>query len=181
METKNNSTPCPVQSKSRLAVLAVFDILKDIVPAAIITFILIGVVFRLAFVVGDSMSPTLENGSIIAIRHIGYTPQRGDIVVCSPSGYGANIVKRVIAISGDSVDIDAMTGDVIVNGEVIVEPYIKFQTTRLDDVTFPLTVDDGYIFVMGDNRNLSIDSRSSAIGQIDVNEVIGGYIFTIMK
>ncbi len=140
--------------------------------------------FRIAVVDGDSMLNTLVDGDYVLLlnRLISGDPQQGDIVVISTNNYGNGkpIIKRVIATEGQEVFIDFEKGTVSVNGEILDEPYIKDLTKRsFSGVSYPLTVEEGCIFVMGDNRMNSTDSRSPQIGQIDCREVIGKAIFCI--
>ena len=112
-------------------------------------------VVRLFGVDGMSMYPTLEDRSIMLVSNLGYHPEKGDIVVLRKDGFYSDqpIVKRVIATGGDTVDIDPVTGDVSVNGEVLDEPYIaeKIDTlTRMGDLSYPQTIPEGCVFVMGD-------------------------------
>lgn len=133
---------------------------------------------RVVAVDGISMEPTLQGGDRLIVQSIGYTPSRGDVVVIDGYiNYGKPLVKRIIATGGDIVDIDPATGAVSVNGEVLDEPYINNQTTINGDVTFPCTVPAGCLFVMGDNRQYSSDSRASNIGFIDERDVLGKVIF----
>ena len=90
---------------------------------------------------------------------------------------GEPIIKRVIAPEGQTVDIDFVEGIVYVDGVALDEPYTNTPTTLFEGVSFPLTVEDGCIFVLGDNRNDSLDSRSREIGQIDKREILGKAIF----
>ena len=108
-------------------------------------------------------------------------PQHGDIIVASKKSFddGSPIIKRVIATEGQVVDIDFDLGIVYVDGVALDEPYTSTPTNISEGITFPLTVEEGHIFVMGDNRNLSKDSRSSEIGLIDCREVLGKAIFLI--
>ncbi len=136
--------------------------------------------FRAVQVSGTSMEPTLMNGDKIILRSIGYTPERGDVVVVDGyTRYGEPLVKRVIALGGDEVDIDLTTSDVYVNGERLEEPYLGSMISSLGDVTFPLIVPEGTLFVLGDNRRVSLDSRSSKIGFIDSRDILGKVVFRI--
>ena len=119
---------------------------------------------RLIGVDGTSMYPTLEDHSIMLVSNLNYTPEKGDIVVLRKEGFYGDqpIVKRIIATGGDTVDIDPVTGDVLVNGEALDEPYIAEKINTLEkmgDMTYPQTVPEGCVFVMGDNREWSKDSR----------------------
>lgn len=133
---------------------------------------------RLIGVDGSSMYPTLQDRNIMLVSNLFYTPEKGDIVVLNKQGFWNDqpIVKRVIATGGDTIDIDEVTGDVLVNGEVLDEPYIAEKINTLEkmgDLTYPQTVPEGCLFVMGDNRNGSTDSRWSDLGMVDERYVLG--------
>lgn len=147
---------------------------------AVLIFVVVVFTFfvRLIGVDGTSMYPTLQDHSIMLVSNLGYTPEKGDIVILRKEGFYSDqpIVKRVIATGGDTVDIDPVTGDVIVNGEVLDEPYIleKINTLeRMGDLSYPQTVPEGCIYVLGDNRNGSTDSRWSSLGMVDERYVLG--------
>lgn len=157
-------------------------VIRILVDAAItigVVLLLFRVLFNVVIIDGNSMLPTLRDGSIIFTKCQFYDLERGDIVVCDTDGYKGHIVKRVIAMEGDVLDIDFESGDVTVNGEVLDEPYIREETHQNLGTEFPLVVDDGCIFVLGDNRNNSLDSRSPNIGQIHVDDVRGKYLLSI--
>lgn len=133
---------------------------------------------RLIGVDGTSMYPTLQDHSIMLVSDLGYTPEKGDIVVLRKEGFYGDqpIVKRIIATGGDTIDIHPVTGDVLVNGEVLDEPYIaeKINTlNQMSDMDYPQTVPSGCVFVMGDNRNYSTDSRDSRLGMVDERYILG--------
>ena len=109
-----------------------------------------------------------------------YTPGYGDIVVISqPNDMDENLIKRVIATEGQQVDINFSTGAVYIDGHEIVEKYISTPTTNYYDVNFPVTVPEGCCFVMGDNRQNSVDSRSTIVGFIDNRYVIGNAFVSV--
>ena len=149
--------------------------------AIVLVFLLL---FRIVVVSGPSMNATLIHGDyLVLMNNIFYPePKHGDIVVVSKDSYkdGEPIIKRVIATEGQWVDIDFETGVVYVNGTALDEPYTNTPTNLYEGVDFPLMVDEGCIFVMGDNRNESKDSRSLEIGQVDTREVLGKAIFLFL-
>ena len=147
---------------------------EALISAALVLVLVFSFVFRIIQVDGSSMVPTLTNGDKLIVWGAGYTPERGDVVIVdSYTTYGKPLVKRVIAKGGDTISIDYETGKVTVNGEVLQEDYIAEPTYLGYDVEFPYTVPEGTVFVMGDNRNQSLDSRSSYIGCIDEQDILG--------
>lgn len=151
----------------------------------LVGFMLVYVLFfRAVVVVGDSMFDTLVNGDrLLLVSNIVYqNPKQGDIIVASKDSFkgGECIIKRVIATEGQKVDIDFTTGTVYVDDVALQEPYLYSGTYRAEGVQFPLVVDEGCIFVMGDNRMDSKDSRSPEIGLIDEREVLGKAIFLMI-
>jgi len=138
--------------------------------------------FRLSGVVGSSMCDTLEERDQLVLQIIGYDePERGDVLVCT-SDYrdGEALVKRVIGLAGDMVDISA-DGYMMINGVKLDEPYAKepMDAKKIGDQTYPLKVADDHIFVVGDNRNGSTDSRWKTVGQIEKDRIIGKVLFRV--
>ena len=151
------------------------------ISAALVLVLIFSFFFRIIQVDGSSMVPILVNGDKLIVWGAGYTPQRGDVVIVdSYTSYGKPLVKRVIAKGGDTVSIDYATGTVAVNGEVLQEDYIAEPTYLGYDVTFPYTVPEGTVFVMGDNRNQSLDSRSTYVGCIDERDILGRVLLCFM-
>ena len=152
-----------------------------------LTFLIAGVLlvfsllFRVVVVSGPSMDMTLTDGDwLLILGNVLYqNPKYGDIIVASKDTYddGTPIIKRVIASEGQTVDIDFRAGIVYVDGVALLEPYTLTPTNLIEGMEFPLTVEEGCYFVMGDNRNVSKDSRSTEIGQIDRREILGRAIF----
>lgn len=158
-------------------VLYVHDLMYLMV-IVMLTFLLL---FRIIVVSGDSMKMTLLDGDYLLLLNntFYHNPEQGDIVVISKESFrdGEAIVKRVIATEGQTVDIDFEQGIVYVDGVALEEDYINNLTTDSRGVVFPLTVSEGCIFVLGDNRAVSLDSRSPDVGQIDKREILGKAIF----
>ena len=140
--------------------------------------------FRVVVVVGPSMYNTLVDGDrLVLISNVLYrNPKQGDVIVASKESFrdGECIIKRIIATEGQMVDIDFQAGIVYVDGVGLQEDYIYTKTTMEEGMGFPLTVPEGCIFVMGDNRNASMDSRNPQIGFIDEREILGKAVFLMM-
>ena len=144
----------------------VYEWADSLIVAIIAVFLVFAFIFRLAAVEGGSMNPTLKDGDWLAVKSISTNIKRGDIVIITqPNALNEPLVKRVVAVGGDTVDINFSEGIVKINGE---EP-----TQRQFDIAFPVTVPEGCYFVMGDNRNNSIDSRSNIVGFIKYGYILG--------
>ncbi len=169
----------------------VIEGLSVIASALIIVVILFGFVFRIAVISGDSMKNTLIDKEMVIITNLNYTPKYGDIVVISRNAENTPesaqrdngpIIKRVIATENQEVDIDFEKGIVYVDKVALVEDYISTPTHRQDDIEFPVTVPKGCVFVLGDNREVSLDSRSSRIGQngmVDTRYILGEAVLRV--
>ena len=156
--------------------------LHDLVYMLAIVVVLF-LVFRVVVVSGPSMYDTLLDGDcLLMVSNVFYNdPKQGDIVVVSKESFddGEPIVKRIIATEGQIVDIDFEAGIVYVDGIALEEAYTHTPTNLDEGVSFPLTVEPGCVFVMGDNRNSSKDSRSPEIGLVDCREILGKAIFLL--
>ncbi len=168
------------KDKASSVILSYLHDLTFLIAGVLLVFSLL---FRVVVVSGPSMDTTLTNGDwLLLLGNIFYSePQRGDIVVASKDSYdnGTPIIKRVIALEGQTVDIDFQAGVVYVDGVALDEPYTNTPTNLNEGIEFPITVDEGCLFVMGDNRNVSKDSRSTEIGQIDRREILGKAILLV--
>lgn len=158
--------------------------MHDLVYMLIAIILLFLLVFRVIIVSGDSMKSTLIDGDYLLLTSsfLYRNPQQGDIIVASKDSFddGAAIIKRVIATEGQIVDIDFDNGIVYVDGLPIDEPYINNLTTRQEGVLFPLRVEEGCIFVLGDNREVSKDSRHPEIGLVDTRQILGKAVFLML-
>lgn len=150
----------------------------DLVITAIVVFILFSVVAGLAIVQGDSMKPNFTDGSVALFYRLDKTYDVNDIVIFYPAGEDELLIKRVVAIAGDIVDIDEKTGELMVNDVVQDSSMIYGKTySRTDGVTLPYTVPAGSVFVMGDNREVAKDSRD--FGAVASDELLGKVTFEI--
>ena len=197
-ELKNTDTaaeevlpqPYVMQGGKKLAA-EIFEILEMLASVTICVMLCIAFVARLNIVDGHSMDQTLADKQYLVVSDVLYTPEAGDIVVVhdiTAAPYDAPIVKRVIATGGQTVEIDFKTWTLTVDGTVVEEPY-RYLNPELGLLTanynmdadgcFRVTVPEGEIFVMGDNRNGSCDSRQYALGTIDQLCVVGRAYFRI--
>ena len=130
---------------------------------------------------GSSMYPTLKNGDKMLVSNLFYHPSRGDVIVFKTDSYDPNkaLVKRVIATEGEEISIDFDRGVVYINGSPLEEDYINELTRNKLDFIGPQTVPEGCIFVMGDNRNASTDSRKKEIGMVDTRMILGRAYYVI--
>ena len=152
----------------------VYDWLDSLIYAILLILLIFAFFFRVVGVNGDSMNPTLQSGDWLTVSAITSEVKTGDIVVITqPNSLNEPLIKRVIAKGGDTVNIDFIEGTVTVNGKILYEPYIAEKTEISGDYVYPLEIPEGYLFVMGDNRNDSLDSRFRTIGLIDERYVLG--------
>ena len=159
----------------------VLSYMRDLVFLVTAIVLIFSLCFRFVVVSGPSMNDTLLDGDclLLAGNVIYGQPKQGDVIVASKKSFddGKPIIKRVIAVEGQTVDIDFLQGIVYVDGIAQSEPYISTLTKIDEGMPFPLVVSDGCVFVMGDNRGNSKDSRSLEIGLIDEREILGKAIF----
>ena len=179
-KTKKDKAPEPQRSALEIGL----DYLHDVVYILAVVLLLFTFCVRVVIVSGSSMFSTLADGDCLLLlnRPLCGELERGDIVVASMDRFknGEAIVKRVIATEGQTVDIDFLHGIVYVDGVALEEEYIYSPTNMAEGMEFPLVVREGCLFLMGDNRGDSRDSRAPEIGLVDEREILGRAIFLAM-
>ena len=162
--------------------MELYDWIQCAVTAIICGVLIFVFVGRTIGVDGRSMMQTLQHSDRVIMSNLFYTPSGGDIVVfVAPSErFEYPLVKRVIATEGQTVDINFDNGNVFVDDILLDEPYILTMTTSRHDFNEPVTIPRGFIFVMGDNRNSSTDSRDDIVGLIDTRYILGKVLFVLV-
>lgn len=159
-----------------------YQTLRSMAWVVIIIIALFTFVVRVTVVDGESMENTFHHGDMVLTWTLGYSPKQGDVVVLTQKSFREqSIIKRVIATEGQTVDVDYNTSTVYVDGVALDEPYIK-ETMRMPyfgEGVNHVTIPEGCIYVMGDNRNNSSDSRDPDIGIVDERSVIGQAVFIV--
>jgi signal peptidase I len=164
----------PQQSFTR----ELYEWFEAILTALMLVIIVMIFLLRPANVEGPSMENTLHEGDRLIFTDIGFTPQYGDIVIVDSEGLGKFIVKRVIATEGQTIDIDFVNATVKVDGVILDEKYISTVTVNDEEGhSYPVVVPDNCVFVMGDNRMHSTDSRSARVDFVNVDDIYGKVIF----
>lgn len=185
IQEQPDNTQQPKLSRMQALKNDLFFWLQALVAALVLLILLFAFVGRVITVDGTSMFPTLHHKDVLLVHNIRYTPEQGDIIVLTKdfSGYvGQPIVKRVIAVGGQTVRIDYEQDKVFVDGEALNEPYLNEAVMNRPGGSLTideLTVPEGCVFVLGDNRNHSSDSRHVELGAIDERYILGKAIMII--
>ena len=163
---------------------SILEYLHDVVYILALILVLFTFCMRVVIVSGSSMFSTLVDGDYLLLinRPLCGELEQGDIVVASMERFkdGEPIVKRVVATEGQTVDIDFRAGIVYVDGVALEEEYTYTPTHLSEGMEFPLVVEEGCLFLMGDNRGDSRDSRAPEIGLVDEREILGRAVFLLM-
>lgn len=178
---KRRLTAEEIEEQELAARKNVYDWIQCLASALVVCVVIFIFFIRVIDVKGTSMYPTLNNQDKMLVSDILYTPKAGDIVVFKKDQYDPDkaLVKRVIATEGQEINIDFDRGVVYVDGLALEEDYINELTTTKLDFIGPQTVPEGCVFVMGDNRNMSTDSRKTEIGMVD-NRLIIGKVYCVI-
>ena len=154
------------------------DFMLSMVKVTAVLVVVLMLFLRYAVVDGESMVPTFQNRDRVFAANILYEPQRLDVVAVFDSKFFHKpLIKRVIGLPGDKIVVDTEVGMVYVNDVALDDSYIAEPTTEAGNVIYPVIVPEGYIFVMGDNRNESYDSRFTEIGMIKLEAIIGKVVY----
>lgn len=149
--------------------------LLELLAFLAVVYVTFSYIIGIALVNGSSMAPAFQEDEVLLFYRLDSQYHPGDIVLIRREGQ-VEYVKRVVAVEGDVVDIDAETGTLLINQEPMEESYIYTRTEPVSDkVTFPLEVKEGQVFVLGDNREASVDSRE--FGCLDISEITGRVLF----
>jgi len=180
--TADNTTVMEIPpEKSAKKKGGILELLRCALLTMIVVFIIQMFFVRVSVVQGDSMLPTVRDGDYVLYQVFNYTPAYDDIVLCKNEEMFGYIIKRIIGLPGDTIEIDSANGVVYRNGIALDEPYTNEPTYTTGDMTGPVIVEEDHVFVMGDNRNKSADSRYDIIGQVSYEDVIARYLFTIVN
>ena len=181
MEKVSNNPPM-VPAKG---IKTLYEWLEEIVIALTLVILEFTFLFRVVTVTGESMLPNFVEGQKLIVTNLGHSVEQGTVVVIT-NVLNEPIIKRVIATEGQTVDIDYETGVVYVDGEAVDETQFGLEngiTTRpystLEAMVFPQTVPEGCVFVLGDNRGVSKDSRYTEVGMVDTRHILGEAVFTL--
>ena len=155
-----------------------YELLDSVILSAVCVLLVFTFIFRVFIVSGPSMFPTLENGDRLIVSNLFYTPEQGDIICFYSDVKSEILVKRVIAVAGQTVDIDS-THNVTIDGVRLQEDYIRSGITYEKTMSLPYTVKEDEVFVMGDNRTDSLDSRYAEIGAVDNNDILGKLVIRL--
>ena len=162
----------------------VYEWAQALVCSVLAAVVLFAFGLRVVGVSGGSMRETLQNGDLLLVvnRVLCGDFERGDVVIAAKTAFenGEPIVKRVIATGGQTVDVDFDDGVVYVDGQALEEPYIREETHLAEGLEFPFAVPEGCVFLMGDNRNGSRDSRAPELGAVDQRCLIGRAVFLLL-
>ena len=172
------------QEKQEQPGRGLYDWAQALVCSVLAAVVVFAFGVRVVGVSGGSMRETLQNGDLLLVvnRALCGEFQRGDVVIAAKPAFerGEPIVKRVVATGGETVDVDFIGGVVYVDGMPLEEPYIRELTYLEEGTAFPFTVPEGSVFVMGDNRNGSRDSRDPELGAVDERCLIGRAVFLLL-
>lgn len=175
----------PVADSSKRWIKVLYEWLEEIVIALTVVILIFTFVFRIVTVTGQSMEPNYTEGEKLIVTNLGHPIEQGTVVVIT-NVLSEPIIKRVIATEGQTVDIDYTTGVVYVDGVAVDETRFGLQNgitfsphDPYEPLVFPQRVPEGCVFVLGDNRGVSRDSRYAEVGMVDTRHILGGAVFAL--
>jgi len=175
-ESKKASKPEPEGETAEI-----YEWMQSIVTAFLVCVLVFAFFVRIIGIIGPSMQNTFHDGDSVVISNLFYEPKQGDVVVLRKLSFMEEpIIKRVIAVAGQTVDIDFENGIVYVDDQALTEPYTAEATLTPIDFDGEITVPENCVFVMGDNRNNSSDSRDNRLGCVDTRYILGKVLLRIL-
>lgn len=167
------------KNKPSTTAYGAFEWLDSVIFSLSIVLLIFTFVIKTYTVQGSSMEPMFFTGNQVFAVDFLYTPKQGDVVIIDENnGLAEPLIKRVAALEGQTVEINAR-GEVLVDGVPFEQPIAANEANLAGDMSYPVTVPEGHIFVLGDNREVSLDSRYTALGFVDMRSVVGREIIKL--
>lgn len=181
---KNETRPAKRQNNTSESIdepAEIYEWMQSLVAALLVCVLVFAFLVRIIGIIGPSMQPTFHDSDSVVISNLFYEPKQGDVVVLRKLSFMEEpIIKRVIAVEGQTVDIDFEKGIVYVDDQPMSEPYIAELTLSPLNFDGKITVPKDCVFVMGDNRNNSTDSRDSRVGCVDTRYIMGKVLLRLL-
>lgn len=161
-----------IESRQRIS-----SLIRLLLIVVVTVFVLLRIIFGIAIVKGTSMVPAYKDGDVVLFVRVLNEYRMGDVVLIETGNVREDYFKRIIGLPGQTVDIDDSSGEVLIDGEPLAEPYIYVRTVKTGGLQYPVTLGEDEYFVLGDNRTNSKDSR--VFGPIKESEIDGKVFFVV--